>query len=138
MKFKNTWISTESNTFDSHEKKPNACKQNDLRLSDVIRYVITITGLCISNWYQFRSGVPKTCLAGPKCRPSGSENIGLRKLIPAFRHPRILPVADEVGAGCFITKTFQKHNSYMLPSSMATNATATQKQNPKPTALTFI
>ena len=26
--------------------------------SDVIRCVITITGLCISYWYQFRPGVP--------------------------------------------------------------------------------
>ena len=25
---------------------------------DVIRYVITITSLCNSYWYQFRSGVP--------------------------------------------------------------------------------
>ena len=27
--------------------------------SDVIRYVIIITGLCISYWYQFRSDVSK-------------------------------------------------------------------------------
>ena len=27
--------------------------------SDVIRYVITITGLCIFCWYKFRSGVSK-------------------------------------------------------------------------------
>jgi len=32
---------------------------NTFLASDVIRYVITITGLCIFNRYQFRSGVPK-------------------------------------------------------------------------------
>jgi len=35
-------------------------EQNIFARNDVIRYVITVTGLCISCWCQFLSDVPKT------------------------------------------------------------------------------
>ena len=55
MKFKNACISTESKTFYPHEKCTYVKKRSSPD-SDVIGYVITITGVCISHWYQFRSG----------------------------------------------------------------------------------
>ena len=49
-----------SETYSTHShynKTPSTT--NTFLASDVIRYVITITCLCIFNRYQFRSGVPK-------------------------------------------------------------------------------
>ena len=56
-KFKNTSISTESDIL-SLRQMWNICKQNKQSSldSDVIGNAITI---CISDWCQFRSGVPQ-------------------------------------------------------------------------------
>ena len=58
MKFKNTCISTDSKTFYSHKNAERMQTKWSSSDSDVIHYVITITGLCICYWYQFRSRVP--------------------------------------------------------------------------------
>jgi len=51
MKFKNICIWTESKTFYPHEKGRTYFKKRPSPDNDVIRCVITITGLCISYWY---------------------------------------------------------------------------------------
>jgi len=68
MAFKSTCILTKSKTFDPHEKCGTYVNKTILPASDVIRYVITITGLCISCWYQFRSGVPVSWHTDKPCK----------------------------------------------------------------------